>query len=318
MPLHDLVDLQLRVPDPDALVRFWTGRGLVDRGDGVLGTDERPSQLRVAHGSFRHVADLRLACDTERDLRDIASRLTSLGIAAILTDGRLQVDDPLLDHTVTIDVVARGSREVGALTAPRERVMNRPGATDRVDRRSTACLGDAPHRPRRVGHVVFGTPDVEASRAFYVDGLGFKVSDAVGGGIAYFLRCSQDHHNLLLSPAPVPCLNHYAVEMDDVDAIGLAAGEILDERPDCAVAGLGRHIVGANLFWYLLDPAGAMFELFADMDQIVDDERWAAEVRRDDWDPFGVSAWTANQPSPDFWLPSDIEELASARQRVGR
>lgn len=315
MPLHDLVDLQLRVPEPDALVRFWTDRGLVDRGDGVLGTDERPSQLRIEDGSFRHVADVRLACDSEDDLRDMASRLTSLGLAPVVTDGRLTVDDPVLDHTVTIEVMPRDGRQVAA---PRDRSINRPGATVRGDRRSSACLGEAPHRPRRVGHVVFGTPDIEASRAFYVDGLGFKVSDVIGGGIAYFLRCSNDHHNLLLSPAPVPCLNHYAVEMDDVDAIGLAAGSILDERPDCAVAGLGRHIVGANLFWYLLDPAGGMFELFADMDQIVDDDRWATEVRRDDWDPFGVSAWTANQPSPDFWLPSDLEELASARQRVGR
>lgn len=318
MPLYDVVDLQLRVPDPESLVAFWVRRGLTDHGAGVLGTDERPSQLRVEQGGFRHVADLRLACHDETDLAAIAARLVDLGLEPQAGDGRLQVDDPVLDHTVTIEVHAPGSRAVAPLAPATGRSLNRPGATPRVDRRSSACLGVAPHRPRRLGHVVFGTPDVEASRAFYVDGLGFKVSDVVGGGIAYFLRCSNDHHNLLLSPAPVPCLNHYAMEMDDVDAIGLAGGEILDERPDCAVAGLGRHVVGANLFWYLLDPAGGMFELFADMDRIVDDARWDAELRRDDWDPFGVSAWTANQPSPDFWLPVDIDELAAARADVGR
>ena len=310
--LNALLDLELSVPDPEELERFWLRRGLQATAPGVLGTADRPSQLRLREGGYRHVSEVRLACDDEGDLDEIAARLDKLGLSADVRDGELRTIDPCNEHAVVVQVAT-----AAPLTPPAPRELNRPGAPVRVDRRSTACLGRAPSAPRRVGHVVFGTPDVEASRAFYVEGLGFQVSDGVGPGLGWFLRCSTDHHNLLLMPAPVPCLNHYAVELDDADAIGLAAHAVLAERPEATVAGLGRHIVGANLFWYLLDPAGGMFELFADMDQIVDDERWAREERRDDWG-LDIAAWNAAGPTPDFFLPADLDALAAARDAARR
>jgi catechol-2,3-dioxygenase len=113
-------------------------------------------------------------------------------------------------------------------------------------------------------------------------------------------------------------MNHYAMEMDDVDAIGLAGAKIVAERPDCSVAGLGRHVVGANMFWYLLDPAGGMFELYSDMDQIHDDDLWAAEQFRDDWNPFEVAAWNSSAIKADFFEPADIDAIGAAREAAGR
>ena len=313
MSLTALLDLELAVPEPDELVDFWLRRGMVPTAPGVLGTVERPSQLRVREGGYRHVSELRIAAEAEADLVEIRDRLRRLGLDPALSDGRLQVDDPLNDHVVVVEVATPEP-----LAAPAPRQHNAPGSLGRVDRRSRASISASPQAPRRVGHAVFGTTDVEASRAFYVDGLGFRISDVVGNGIAYFLRCSSDHHNLLLSPAPVPCMNHYAVEMDDVDAIGLAGMGAVLERPDCQGAGIGRHVVGANLFWYLLDPSGGMFELYADMDQILDDERWDREERRDDCDPFTVAAWNSAGPEPDFWMPSDLDSIAAGRAAAGR
>jgi hypothetical protein len=128
----------------------------------------------------------------------------------------------------------------------------------------------------------------------------------------------NDHHNLLITPAAVPNLNHYALEMDGIDAIGLAGQKIVAERPDCSVTGVGRHVVGANMFWYLLDPAGGMFELYSDMDQIVDDEKWAAENHRTDWNPFEVAAWNSTAIKPDFFEPVDIADIAKGREAAGR
>lgn len=311
MALIDLVDLELAVPDPEALAAFWERRGLLRTDPTTLGTPERPSQLRLREGAYRHVSELRLAGDDEADLAATAARLDALGVDAQLGDGCLRVTDPLGDHDVVIEVRAPASPSSVA-PAP----VNRPDHHDRLDRRAPACLAEAPP-PRRLGHVVFGTPDVAASAAFYRDGLGFRTSDVVGGGIAHFLRCSPDHHNLLLSPAPIPVMNHYAFEVDDVDAIGLTGAAVLAEGGR-SIAGVGRHVVGANLFWYLLDPAGGMFELFADMDRIVDDEAWERDQRRDDWDPFGVAAWAPGEPAPDFWMPVDLDELVAARAAVGR
>jgi catechol 2,3-dioxygenase-like lactoylglutathione lyase family enzyme len=313
MPLHALLDLEISVPDPDALVGFWTGLGMLRTDDSTLGTADRPSQLRVSEGGYRHVSEVTLGCTDEADLVAARDRLTAMGIEVSLADGVLRCADPLGDHDVVVEVAAAEE-----LTPPAPRQINHPGERTRVDRRSSAAVPATAPAPRRVGHVVFGTPDVAASAAFYRDGLGFKVSDTIDGGIGTFLRCSTDHHNLLLMPAPVPCMNHYAVEMDDMDAIGLAGSKVVSTRPEASIYGIGRHVLGANLFWYLLDPQGGMFELFADMDQITDDESWEIGEYRDDWDPFTIASWEPGPAKPDFFLPADIEQLAEAREAAGR
>jgi catechol 2,3-dioxygenase-like lactoylglutathione lyase family enzyme len=313
MALHTLLDLELSVPDPDALVGFWTGLGMTRTDDVTLGTADRPSQLRLSEGDYRHVSELRLGCTDESDLLAIRDGLAALGVDATIGDGVLRCADPLADHDVVVEVTPPPP-----LTTPPERVVNRPGEHLRTNRRSSGAVRPTPAPPRRVGHVVFGSTDPAGSVAFYRDGLGFKLSDTVDGGIGTFLRCSTDHHNLLVMPAPIPCMNHYAVEMDDVDAIGLAGMRVVSERPEASVYGIGRHVLGANLFWYLLDPQGGMFELFADMDQITDDEAWAADEYRDDWDPFTIASWEPGPSKPDFFLPADIDQLAKARESAGR
>jgi catechol 2,3-dioxygenase-like lactoylglutathione lyase family enzyme len=313
MPLHDLLDLELAVPDPDALLAFWEDLGMVRHGHSTLGTADRPSQLRVSEGPYRHVSELRLACSDESDLVDIARRLGALGVDAQRTDGTLRCRDPLADHDVVVEVA-----DPAPLTPTAPRPTNRPGSTARVGRRAPGAVPTGATPPRRVGHVVFGSPDVAGSVAFYRDGLGFRVSDVIDQGIGCFLRCSTDHHNLLVMPAPVPCMNHYAVEMDDVDAIGLAGMRVVAGRERSSVYGIGRHVLGSNLFWYLLDPAGGMFELFADMDQIVDDAAWEAEEFGGDWDPFTIASWEPGPAEPDFFLPADIDVLAAARAAAGR
>ena len=313
MALNSLLDLELAVPDPSGLEAFWNRRGMVTTGPGTLGTKDRASQLRLREGGYRHVSELRLGCESEADLDDIAARLDRLGVASTRIDGSLRCADPILDHEVVIDVA-----EAAPLTPPPSRELNGPGELTRVNRRSPAAVRAADIAPRRVGHVVFGSTDVAASRDFYTDGLGFKISDVVGDGLGYFLRCSTDHHNMLLMPAPVPCVNHYAVEMNDIDAIGLAGMDVVGEQPESSVYGIGRHVLGSNLFWYLLDPAGGMFELFSDMDQIVDDEAWDAQEQGKDWDPFTIAAWEPGPSKPDFFLPTDIDAIAQGRAAAGR
>jgi hypothetical protein len=80
---------------------------------------------------------------------------------------------------------------------------------------------------------------------------------------------------------------------------------------------MGRHVVGSNVFWYLLDPAGGMFEFFADMDQITDDDLWDSEIRRYDWDPFTIATYESGISKMDFFLPSDIDVIAAGRERAG-
>ena len=100
--------------------------------------------------------------------------------------------------------------------------MNGPGRPDRANGRAPAIERTNKVRPRRLGHVVVGSLDQDASQQFFTRGLGFKVTDHVPG-LASFLRCSTDHHNLLLQQAPLNFLHHSAWEVDDVDEVGRGA-----------------------------------------------------------------------------------------------
>ena len=68
MALNGLLDIELSVPDPDELIAFWERRGMVRTADGVLGTADRPVQLRVDEAGYRHMSELHMSCETEQDL----------------------------------------------------------------------------------------------------------------------------------------------------------------------------------------------------------------------------------------------------------
>ena len=107
-------------------------------------------------------------------------------------------------------------------------VYNGPGRIDRLGRSEELPQeGPAPSaRPRKLGHVVIGTTDLEPSKRFFMEGIGFKLSDQAMDR-AFFLRCSEDHHNLLLQAAPVQFLHHTSWQVEDVDEIGLGAQALL-------------------------------------------------------------------------------------------
>jgi catechol 2,3-dioxygenase-like lactoylglutathione lyase family enzyme len=315
MSIDRLLDITLAVPDPDELAAFWERCGLLTTGSGVLGTPQRPRQLVLREGPYRHLAELHLGCAGEADLAAIARRLEALGVTARLDGTALTCDDPVFDHCVVIEVT--GAADLASIPS---RPANGPGRVERTTARADVVEESGPRPPRRVGHVVLGTPRVAEACAFYLDGLGFRVSDKILDGALTFARVEADHHNLLIQPSPVSYLNHYALEMDDLDAIGAAGSAVLAERPDADVVGVGRHRLGSNLFWYLVDPAGTMFELFADMDQIVDDEAGDREHRRDDWTPdeAGLSVWGAAEAPEVFFEPPDLAAIGAAREAAGR
>jgi hypothetical protein len=243
MALNGLLDIELSVPNPTELTEFWERQGMVRTSDGVLGTTDRPVQLRIAEGTYRHMSEMHMSCATEQDLAEIAARIGEMGVASTIAGSRLTCIDPVFQHRVVIDVTAPHP-----LTPAQERAWNHAGTRGRIDARADAVVEAAPRPPRRLGHVVLGTPHFAKATAFYVDGLGFKVSDQFLNGVATFGRIETDHHNLLIQPAPTSYINHYALEMDDIDAIGKAGQAVLAERPDANVVGVGRHFLGSNVF----------------------------------------------------------------------
>jgi hypothetical protein len=157
---------------------------------------------------------------------------------------------------------------------------------------------------------VIGSPDPAATRSVLVDGLGFKVSDDAEG-ILTFLRCSTDHHNVALVHSPVPILQHYSWECDDLDHAGHLTSALLRTDPSRHTWGIGRHFAGSNFYWYLRDPSGSFIELYSDLDVIDDDEEWERSGRT----TFGLehigNIWGPDIPL-EFIAPTDLPELQEA------
>ncbi len=315
MALNGLLDIELSVPDPAELLEFWERRGMTRTADGVVGTADRPVQLRITEGAYRHMSELHMSCASEQDLADIAGRVGEMGVATTIADTRLTCLDPVFQHRVIVDVTTPY-----ASTPAQARAWNHAGTQERLNDRADVVVEACPRAPRRLGHIVLGTPHFQKATAFFFDGLGFRVSDQILNGVATFGRIEADHHNLLIQPGPTSYINHYAMEMDDIDAIGTAGQAVLAERADANVVGVGRHFLGSNVFWYLTDPSGTMFEFFSDMDQIVDDEAWERDRCHRDWagsdGPAPVSVWGPQEPET-FFNPADLPVIGAAREALG-
>ena len=76
-----------------------------------------------------------------------------------------------------------------------------------------------PFRYRKPGYVALNVSDLDRSIAFYRDLVGLQLEERVGDDIA-FLRCSDDHHNMVLYRASEPGIKRMAFELEsaqDVD-----------------------------------------------------------------------------------------------------
>ncbi|MGW7824533.1 VOC family protein [Streptomyces puniciscabiei] len=298
MALHRLARITMGVPDVEQTCAYYSDFGLEPLGEGCFATVDGGEQLQIVPARRRALHELVIAADDPDDLGRIAVHLHRLEVLFTRTGNRLSATDLGTGVRAVIEVQPR----VVQPAAPRES-SNGPGRVERPDRRAAGLLREGPVRPRRLGHVVLGSTDQEASQRFFTEGLGFKVSDLVPG--AAFLRCSSDHHNVLVQSAPIPFLHHSSWQVDDIDEVGRGATRMLQGHPERHVWGLGRHFLGSNFFWYLKDPAGNFSEYFADMDCIVDDQLWAPRV----WeDARALYSWGPPVP-PSFLKPEDLAEL---------
>lgn len=309
MALHRLTDITIGVPNVPDAAAYYTEFGLtpVTRSGPAqrFATVDGGEQLTIEHAPRRRLIMLGIGADDPDDLDRVAASLARLGIDAHRKGDQLHAADPTTGLDVVLSVAPRIVQQTSTPPA-----YNSPGDPERPNVRAPGILRSSPVRPRKLGHVVFGSPDQAATQRFFTEGLGLKVSDEAPG-LASFLRCSTDHHNVLVQQAPIPFLHHTSWEVDDVDEVGRGATAMLDGHPERHIWGLGRHYVGSNFFWYLRDPAGNFSEYYSDLDCILEDQIW---------DPGVVSgsaslyAW-GPPPPPSFLAPEDLAELMTDAHR---
>jgi catechol 2,3-dioxygenase-like lactoylglutathione lyase family enzyme len=299
MALHRLSSITIGVPNPAETIAYYTEFGLQPAAEGWLSSTDGGNQLRVTEAPVRRLIEVRVGADDHDDLAAAASRLQSMGVPA-----RLESDE-LVAHDLATGVRAIVQVENRLQQAPQPGTpYNGPGRYDRIGTRAPGLLRSHPVRPRKLGHAVLATTDLTVTTAFFRDGLGFKASDYVKD-VGAFLRCSIDHHNILVLNAPVTFLHHTSWQVDDIDDIGRGATRMLEDRPERHVWGLGRHHAGSNFFWYLKDPAGNFSEYYSDMDCIIDDQLWTPQTLEG---ALGLFNW-GPPPPPSFLHPEDLAAL---------
>lgn len=300
MPLHRVSSLTLGVPDPEAAGRFYEDFGLVRTSRSRFATQRGGDQLTLVQTPVRRLVEAAFAADDPDDLDRISQSLAGIGI---LVDRPSAMSLVAVERVtgVRVRVSVEPRLEEPPLVAP---VYNGPGRYDRINARAAALHRTAPVRPQRLGHFVLGSTDFDVTMEFFVRGLGFKVSDLVSDH-GVFLRCSTDHHNVLVQKAPVPFLHHTSWQVDDVDEVGRGAMAMIEDHPERHVWGLGRHYAGSNFFWYLKDPSGNFAEYHSDMDCIPEDALWTPEVLEG---ARGLFQW-GPPPPPSFINPEDLAAL---------
>jgi len=129
---------------------------------------------------------------------------------------------------------------------------------------------------KELGHLVLYVRDLERSRAFYRDVLGWREVAAVPGQMAMF-SSGRTHHELLLievgpNAAPIPegrrvGMYHFGLKIGETDDELRAAFQRLAEA-GANVVGSADHGVTHSV--YITDPDGNEIELYID----VQPERW--------------------------------------------
>jgi catechol 2,3-dioxygenase-like lactoylglutathione lyase family enzyme len=145
--------------------------------------------------------------------------------------------------------------------------VNGWGLNVRVDRPSPVYERA---EPVEVGHLVLFTDRLAEMERFYVERLGFHVSDRYPGR-GVFLRCTPEggHHDLFMlqTPSSKPGINHVAFTVRDIYEV-FGGGLNISRRGWTTEIGPGRHPISSALFWYVKCPAGGLAEYYADEDYV--------------------------------------------------
>lgn len=175
--------------------------------------------------------------------------------------GTLHVTDP---NGLAVAFRVTHKRAVDVTGVP----MNAWGQPGRGVNRRSRCYERA--EPIEVGHVVFFTDRLAELERFYVERLGFAVSDRYPGR-GVFLRCAPEggHHDLFLlqPPGPKRGLNHVAFTVRDIHEV-FGGGLHIARCGWQTEIGPGRHPISSAYFWYVKSPAGALAEYYTDEDEL--------------------------------------------------
>lgn len=277
--VREMAYIRLRCPDLDLQERFLTDFGMqrVARTASVLymrGTD--PNQyLHVTEKGSPKVLGLAWYARNQHDLETLAGVPGASGIEHLDAPGgglRVRLQDPngyAVEVVCGIDSPAPipvASRSINSGHSP----LNRAGTLMRVKA--------GPSSVKRIAHGVLFTPRFSETLRWYREMLGFISSDdlyadSTDNIIASFNRCDAgtdyvDHHTFFTMRNEEAGLNHVSFEVHDIDDVFSGHDYLQAQGRYSHVWGVGRHLLGSQVFDYWEDPWGKVHEHWADSDRL--------------------------------------------------
>ncbi len=121
---------------------------------------------------------------------------------------------------------------------------------------------------RKLGYVALNVTDIERALGFYTGIVDLNLTDTAKSG-PVFLRCSRDHHNIVLAKAEKPGLHRVAFEVVDSDELDRAYNvltgkgiRVTDVPPD----ELSR--LNISRAFRIQDPNGFTLEFYSDIVEV--------------------------------------------------
>lgn len=275
----DLAYGRLRAPDLDLAEEFLTHFGMVraDRTNHALymrGTDPA-HHIHVTEKGDPGFVGLAYYAASLDDLKRLAKAPGASGIEAIDEPGggkRVRLTEP---NGYQIEVVY-GIKKEKAIPVKRQPLNMGKDSLRRAG--ELMRLPKGPSRVKRIGHGVMAAPDVVKTVQWFRDTLGFVCSDDIYAGskdniIGSFNRCDRgkeyvDHHVFFCIRNERAGLNHLSFEVQDFDDVFMGHEYLGQLGKYEHMWGIGRHLLGSQVYDYWSDPWGRVHEHWSDTDRL--------------------------------------------------
>lgn len=287
----DIAYVRLRAPDLDAMEEFLSDFGLimVERTSDALFMRGTGCENHIHVTERGDPAFVGFAIHA-RSLEELEMLSAQSGASAIE-----QIDEPGGGHRVrikepngyTVEVVHGIEKHAPIVTVEQAQntaaePLNRKGELRRIER--------GPSRIHRIGHVVLCTPEPNETAEWFRKMFGFMSSDDIyveheTNLLASFNRLDRgesyvDHHALAFLANKTTGLQHVSFEVQNIDDVFAGHDHLASKQKYEHMWGIGRHLLGSQVFDYWADPWGRVHENWADSDKLNSSAKanlWSAE-----------------------------------------
>ena len=270
---------RLRAPDLDAMEEFLTEFGMARAArtnDALYMRGTGPDHhIHITEKGAPAFVGFAYRAASEDDLARIARAPGASGVETMDEPGggrRVRLTEP---NGYRIEVIY-GLQQLDPIPVRHQKLNSGAEADNRAGELMRIHTG--PSRVKRIGHGVMGTPKVAETVAWFRETLGLVRSDDVYAGakdniMGSFNRCDRgeafvDHHVFFCMKNERAGLNHLSFEVHDIDDVFTGHEHLKRLGRYEHMWGLGRHLLGSQVYDYWADPWGRVHEHWADTDRL--------------------------------------------------